>query len=178
MVNVDKGYTAQELRLDINKNIKGVKAVQTRDLIAGVSESLGGAADLIGGLSALRNALIGVIPQDHFAIHTLTVLQNVCLPAVLFDKDSDVKSRAMELLKLLGISELAGSAPSELSGGELRRMSVARALINDPKVILADEPTGDLDDENTELIFEVLRKKAREGASVLAVTHENEAEKY
>ncbi len=129
-------------------------------------------------LSVLRNTLIGVIPQEHFAIHTLTVLQNVCLPSVLFHKDTDVKSRGLELLKRLGISELAESSPSELSGGELRRMSVARALINDPKVILADEPTGDLDDENTELIFEVLRQKAQEGASVLVVTHENDAERY
>ena len=131
-----------------------------------------------GPLSVLRNTLIGVIPQEHFAIHTLSVLQNVCLPSVLFHKDGDVESRGFELLKLLGISELAGSSPSELSGGELRRMSAARALINNPRVILADEPTGDLDDENTELIFELLRKKAREGASVLVVTHENDAEKY
>lgn len=131
-----------------------------------------------GPLSVLRNTLIGVIPQEHFAIHTLSVLQNVCLPSVLFHKVEDVESRGLELLKLLGISELAGSSPSELSGGELRRMSAARALINNPRVILADEPTGDLDDENTELIFELLRKKACEGASVLVVTHENDAEKY
>jgi len=73
---------------------------------------------------------------------------------------------------------LGDSMPAELSGGELRRMSIARALINRPKLILADEPTGDLDDENTAIVFNALKQKAREGAAVLVVTHETGAESY
>lgn len=177
----------KEGELTVLKGRSGSGKSTLLNIFAGLSRPTSGKVILDGtdifslgdnSLSGLRNTLIGVIPQEHFAIHTLNVLQNVCLPSTLFYKDTEVWNRGLELLNQLGIADLAGASPSELSGGELRRMSVARALINDPKVILADEPTGDLDDENTELLFSVLKQKAREGASVLVVTHENDAEKY
>ena len=84
----------------------------------------------------------------------------------------------MELLEKVGIAELSQAMPNELSGGELRRMAIARALMNKPSVLLADEPTGDLDDENTALVLSLLRDTAKEGTSVLIVTHEGEAVSY
>ena len=84
----------------------------------------------------------------------------------------------MELLEKAGIADLENVYSNELSGGELRRMSIVRALINEPKIIIADEPTGDLDDETTEMVLEMLKRFAKEGAGVLMVTHESSALKY
>ncbi|MBR1628272.1 MAG: ABC transporter ATP-binding protein [Lachnospiraceae bacterium] len=97
-----------------------------------------------------------------------------------FEKTSsaDALQRAEEWMQLFGITTLADARPSELSGGELRRMAIARALIQNPEAIFADEPTGDLDDENTRLVFEMLRQAAKDGAAVVVVTHENEGERY
>ncbi len=129
-------------------------------------------------LSDFRNRHIGIVPQGQTALYTLNVLQNVCLPNTLSVKDGNITEYALELLSMLEIEKLALSAVSELSGGELRRVSAARALINRPDVIFADEPTGDLDDENTKRIFELFRQKADEGAAVLIATHEQCAENY
>jgi len=127
--------------------------------------------------SRLRNGKIGVIPQGHTALSALTVLENVLLPCRMYGEEC-YEDRAKELLSMVGISELFQAYPSELSGGELRRLSIARALIRKPGIILADEPTGDLDDENTRNVLEILRKEALSGSAVLLVTHEKEAEKY
>ena len=86
--------------------------------------------------------------------------------------------KAEELLAQMDIAELRNAYPSELSGGEMRRLSIARALIRDPGILLADEPTGDLDDENTHIVLSLLRKCADEGKAVLLVTHEAEAAAY
>ena len=128
-------------------------------------------------LSRLRNERIGVIPQGQTALHSLSVAQNVTLPYLMY-REGDCEQRAMELLGALGIEELADSFPSELSGGELRRMSIARALMCSPDVVLADEPTGNLDDENTIVVLKMLREAAARGAAVLVVTHEQVAETY
>ena len=128
-------------------------------------------------LSQVRNARIGVIPQGHTALHNLTVLENVMLPYNLYRSD-DAHERALELLEELGIGDLSECYPSELSGGETRRVAIARALICAPDFILADEPTGDLDDENTDAVLRKLRSTADAGAGVLLVTHEQEALAY
>ena len=128
-------------------------------------------------LSKLRGSRMGVIPQGQTALSSLNVLQNVLLPCTLSRQEGD-EARARELLEHLGIAELAGAMPAELSGGELRRMSIARALMRSPKYIFADEPTADLDDENTALVLGFLKETAAEGASVLIITHENEAAAY
>ena len=125
-------------------------------------------------LSRLRNRAIGVVAQGQTALHSLTVLENVKLPALMYQKDEAAEKRGLELLGKLGIRELADSYPRELSGGELRRMAIARALMCEPAVILADEPTGDLDDENTAMVLRMLRDAANAGAAVLVVTHESD----
>lgn len=130
-------------------------------------------------LSRFKNKNIGIIPQGSTALPSLTVLENVLLPALMFGKrDEELRQHAMKLLETVGIAELSEAMPGELSGGELRRMAIARALMNKPAVILADEPTGDLDDENTAMVLSLLRDTAKNGASVLMVTHEGEAENY
>lgn len=126
----------------------------------------------------LRNENIGLIPQGHTALQALTVLENVLLPAVLYRKEPPPEARAKELLEQVGVADLMQAKPGELSGGELRRMAVARALLMHPGVLLADEPTGDLDDENTHTVLSLLQGAAHDGAAVLLVTHEAEAKAY
>lgn len=122
--------------------------------------------------SRLRNRKIGVIPQGQTALQNLTVLENVLLPCTLYPDGDGSLSRTQELLEQVGIAHLASAMPASLSGGELRRMAVARALVRQPEFILADEPTSDLDGENTAAVIAMLRQAADRGASVLLVTHE------
>lgn len=130
-------------------------------------------------LSRLRNRQIGLVPQIRSALSSLTVMENVLLPAVLYDDGPKPgREEAKALLERFGIADLSEVMPSELSGGELRRTAIARALIMRPPVILADEPTGDLDDSNTENVLEAFREAADAGASVLLVTHDRDAAKY
>ena len=139
-------------------------------------------------LSRIRNRQIGMIPQGQTGLRALTVLENVLLPAMLYPESAgqkeqgarkeELKARAQELLEQVGIAHLQGAYPDELSGGELRRLAIARALIMDPGIVLADEPTADLDDENTRAVLSLLRGCADEGRAVLLVTHEREAAEY
>ena len=143
-----------------------------------------------GALSRLRNRHIGVIPQGHTALRSLSVAENVMLPARLYQKsgagekgdtslgEDALKARAVELLDMVGIGDLAEEEPTQLSGGELRRVAIARSLMQQPEVLLADEPTGDLDDENTQRVLKLLRQYADDGAAVLLVTHEGTAAAY
>lgn len=129
-------------------------------------------------LSRLRNRRFGVIPQGRSAVDTLTVLENVLLPQQLRGEKGDAEN-ALRWLDALGIANLRDARPAELSGGELRRMAIARALAGNPDILLADEPTGDLDDENTVAVLSLLRKSAvEEGKAVLLVTHDSEALPY
>ncbi len=128
-------------------------------------------------LSKFRNKNFGIIPQSHSALKNFTILENILLPANLYDAEVN-ENFAKKLLTDVGIENLADANPNELSGGELRRMSVARALILNPQIILADEPTGDLDDDNTEIILSILRQCSDSGKIVLLVTHENAAKKF
>ena len=127
--------------------------------------------------SRTRNEKLGVIPQGQSALHTLTVLENVLLPGLMYGNACS-EERGMELLEQVGIAQLRNAYPGELSGGEQRRLAIARALALRPGVLLADEPTGDLDDENTQTVLSLLRRSADEGLAVLLVTHEREAAKY
>lgn len=135
-------------------------------------------------LSSFRNHHIGVMPQGQTAIQTLTVLENVLLPYTLLKgnrkyKDFDeISKEALTLLDRMGIAELKDIMPSELSGGELRRMAMARSLVMEPDVILADEPTSDLDCENTSIVMKLLRDVANEGKAVLVVTHDRDVADY
>ncbi|MBQ9269109.1 MAG: ABC transporter ATP-binding protein [Oscillospiraceae bacterium] len=128
--------------------------------------------------SRVRNRKIGVIPQGHTGLHSLTVMENVQLPGLMYGKSLASEERAETILGRVGIAHLKNAYPGELSGGELRRLSIARALIMEPLVLLADEPTGDLDDENTDLVLQLLRESANDGMAVLLVTHERDAAHY
>lgn len=129
-------------------------------------------------LSRLRNQHFGFVPQGQSAIMSLNVLENILLPYSLYGDPSEGLEYARELMERMEISDLANAMPVELSGGEMRRMSIARALVKRPEVIFADEPTGDLDDDNTETVLRVLKETAGNGAAVLLVTHENAAREY
>ena len=129
-------------------------------------------------LSRLRNEKIGFVPQGHTALLGLTVLENVLLPSILYRKDPPPEGRAKELLEQVGLSSMVSAKPNELSGGELRRMAIARALLMDPPILLADEPTAGLDEENILAVLGLLRSAADNGAAVLFVTHEHEAAQF
>ena len=129
-------------------------------------------------LSRLRGERIGVVPQGRSAIDTLTVLENILLPAKLYGKPLPIDA-ASQWMEQLGIAQLRDARPAELSGGELRRMAIVRALAQSPDVLFADEPTGDLDDENTRLVLSAFRAYAHEQKkAVFVVTHENDALQY
>ena len=129
-------------------------------------------------LSRLRNERIGLVPQGHTALRALTVLDNVLLPSILYTKDEAPADRARELLAAVGLGDLADAAPTELSGGELRRMAIARALLMDPAIVIADEPTAGLDSVNATAALTLLRDAADRGAAVLVVSHEDEAQRF
>lgn len=128
--------------------------------------------------SRLRNERIGLIPQGHTALRSLSVLENVLLPSVLYAGNKVSPERAEALLASVGLSDLADARPNELSGGELRRVAVVRALLMSPSIVLADEPTAGLDAENATEVLRLLREAADGGAGVLIVTHESEARRY
>lgn len=124
-------------------------------------------------LSLLRNEKIGFIFQFHNLMAELTALENVCLPAWIGKKDeSETKAKAKELLNILGISHRADHLPSEMSGGEQQRVAVARALINNPQYVFADEPSGNLDTKNAEELHELFfTLRDSYGCSFIIVTH-------
>ena len=128
--------------------------------------------------SVLRNRSIGFIPQGQTGLGSFTVMENVLAPVAMYGDPKGKKALAEELLRKMDIAGIEDVYSNELSGGELRRMSIARALINEPEIIIADEPTGDLDDDTTEMVLKLLKSRAQAGASVLMVTHERDALAY
>jgi len=129
-------------------------------------------------LSLYRNTKIGYVLQGQSALAGLTVLDNARVPFHLSNRKEDSTGRARELLRQVGIEHLADSYPKHLSGGELKRAAIARALINKPEFLIADEPTGDLDAQTTAEIMELLKTIAEGGTGVLIVTHEPDTTAY
>lgn len=127
-------------------------------------------------LSKLRNEMIGFVFQFHELIPELTILENVCLPGWI-KKDNKVENKAKDLLNYFGLIDLIHKKPSTLSGGEKQRVAIARSLINDPNIIFADEPTGNLDSKNSKILFDLFFKLRDDyNCSVVIVTHnENNA---
>ena len=127
-------------------------------------------------LSEFRNKNIGFVFQFHNLLAEFTALENVCLPAFIKGENKkEVEKRAMELLTLLNIENRSSHKPSELSGGEQQRVAVARALINSPSIILADEPSGNLDSKNAKELHNLLLKLNKErNQTIVVVTHNNE----
>lgn len=131
------------------------------------------------GLALLRNAKFGIVPQKCLLMSSLTVRENVMLPALYAGKnEKKVADKCGDLLSCLDIGSLSGRYPGELSGGEMRRVCIARAVINEPEYIFADEPTNDLDENGKKRVLSLLRESARLGAGVLIVSHDPYAVSY
>lgn len=129
-------------------------------------------------LSEIRNEKIKYIPQGDSLLTSLTVRENILFPYVIGGKEEPTKERLIELAEKLGITDLLDVYPSELSGGEMRRVTIARAVINKPAVIIADEPTGNLDRDNTSKVMEIFKDISGEGTAVVVVTHQRETLDY
>jgi len=142
-------------------------------MIDGLSMSGKSEADL----ALIRNEKIGFVFQFHYLLNEFSVLKNVMLPALKLARysQSEIEHRAYEKLKVLGIESEALKKPNQLSGGQKQRVAIARALINDPLIIMGDEPTGNLDKKNSEIVFDIFKELADEyHQSLLIVTHDNE----
>lgn len=126
-------------------------------------------------LAKIRNEKIGFVFQFHYLLNEFSVLKNVMLPGLKLRKysEKEVEERAYDKLKTLGIAELALKNAARLSGGEKQRVAIARALINDPDIIMGDEPTGNLDKKNSELVFDIFKQLSHElHQTMLIVTHD------
>lgn len=154
--------------------------------LSGLLESpQGGEIEIIGiktsklgdrGRTQLRRSTVGYVYQFHHLLPEFTALENVSIPQLIAgESQAAADKRSMELLDLLGVAPRASHRPAELSGGEQQRIAIARAAANHPKVILADEPTGNLDPETSDLVFEALRNLIKnEGAAALIATHNHD----
>jgi lipoprotein-releasing system ATP-binding protein len=127
-------------------------------------------------LAAVRNEKIGFVFQFHYLLHEFTVLRNVMLPALKLNKypEKEIEKRALEKLQMLGIGHLANKESYKISGGEKQRVAIARALINDPHIIMCDEPTGNLDKNNSTMVLDIFMRLTKEfNQTLLVVTHDN-----
>lgn len=127
--------------------------------------------------TSFRRKTIGFVFQQFFLIPTLTVLENVQLPSLFYGKKYNIEIRAKELLDLVGLNKRYNHLPSQLSGGEMQRVAIARALINSPSILLADEPTGNLDTKNAVIIMDIFQQLNRDGLTIIMVTHNLELAK-
>ncbi len=131
----------------------------------------------IDELAAIRNEKIGFVFQFHYLLGEFSCLKNVMIPALKLGKYSpeEIEVRAYEKLRVLGIEDQALKPANKLSGGQQQRVAIARALINDPLIIMGDEPTGNLDSKNTDIVFNIFRELTDEfGQTIIAVTHDDD----
>jgi putative ABC transport system ATP-binding protein len=159
------------------------------NLIAGLDRPTSGTIRVAGtridsldenALAVWRGRNVGVVFQFFQLLPTLTVLENVALPMDFCGtrSASDARRRALSLLSDVGIDEHAGKLPTMLSGGQQQRAAIARALANDPAIVVADEPTGNLDAQTAAMVLELFRRLTREGRTVLMVTHEHDVTRF
>ena len=158
--------------------------------ILGLLESFDSGTYLINGeevkdfdnnkISKIRRDYVGFVFQDFYLDEYLNVYENVMLPLITRKELSKETKNEMviEALTKVGIVDRKNHFPSQLSGGEKQRVAIARALINNPKIILADEPTGNLDEDNEKMIFQILKDLSKEGKCVIVVSHSNEIKSY
>jgi lipoprotein-releasing system ATP-binding protein len=128
-------------------------------------------------LAAFRNKHIGFVFQFHYLLPEFTALQNVMIPALKLGKltDAEIQEKALAKLDMLGMKDFATKPTNKLSGGQQQRVAIARALINDPDIIMGDEPTGNLDSYNTHLVFDIFRELTHKyNQTIIAVTHDDE----
>jgi lipoprotein-releasing system ATP-binding protein len=128
-------------------------------------------------LAVIRNEKIGFVFQFHYLLPEFSCLKNVMIPALRLGKYSyqEIEEKAYRKLEILGMKEQALTPSSKLSGGQQQRVAIARALINDPLIIMGDEPTGNLDSKNTDIVFDIFRQLSQEQKqTILVVTHDND----
>lgn len=128
-------------------------------------------------LAAFRNKHIGFVFQFHYLLPEFSVLDNVMLPALKLGLKSkeEIEASALQNLDMLGLANQASKLANKLSGGQQQRVAIARALINEPSIIMGDEPTGNLDSKNTEIVFDIFKQLTEErGQTIIAVTHDDE----
>ncbi|MFM6935592.1 MAG: ABC transporter ATP-binding protein [Flavobacteriales bacterium] len=131
----------------------------------------------IDALAEVRNQKIGFVFQFHYLLPEFSCLKNVMIPALKLNQleEKEIEDRAYEKLKMLGLADQAMKPANKLSGGQQQRVAIARALINDPLIIMGDEPTGNLDSKNTSLVFDILQDLTRTfGQTIIAVTHDDD----
>lgn len=128
--------------------------------------------------AGIRNSMFGIVMQDFALIENFTVLDNVILPLDFSKKKNNKKGRAVDVLKLVGIEEQKNKYVSKLSGGQKQRVAIARAMINNPKLILADEPTGALDSSTSEDIMNIFTKLREMGKTIIIITHDTKVADY
>lgn len=202
--NLSKSYTKKNKQLNILNNINF--AFETGKFYAIMGESGSGKSTLIQILGLLcnfdsgnlyidnnnteklkdkekaliRNKKIGFVFQSFYLNPLLKAFENVMLPLGVNCKlsDKEKKNKALDVLKQVGLDERTNHFPFELSGGEQQRVAIARALVNDPCIILADEPTGSLDPKNSKIIFDILKDLAKQGKCIIVVSHSDDIKKY
>lgn len=128
-------------------------------------------------LAKLRNEKIGFVFQFHYLLAEFSCLRNVMIPALKLGKlsEKEIEERAYQKLEILGLKDQALKPASKLSGGQQQRIAIARALINDPLIIMGDEPTGNLDSKNTDIVFDIFQDLTRNyGQTIIAVTHDDD----
>ena len=197
--NIIKTYKEEKIRTDV---LKGVNIdIYSNELTAIIGKSGSGKSTLLHILgtldkadsgeiiykgeellklsdkkkAAFRNIHLGFVYQFHHLLSDFSALENVMMPMLIAGiNKNDAKQRALELLEKVALSEKADSRPSELSGGQRQRVAIARALANNPELILADEPTGNLDEKNAQMVFSLFEKLVKEDKiAVVIVTHDN-----
>jgi lipoprotein-releasing system ATP-binding protein len=128
-------------------------------------------------LAEIRNEKIGFVFQFHYLLPEFSCLRNVMIPALKLGRwsESEIEQRAYQKLEMLGLKDQALKPASKLSGGQQQRVAIARALINDPLIIMGDEPTGNLDSKNTSIVFDIFQELTQNfGQTIIAVTHDDD----
>ena len=194
--NLCKRYQEGKVQTDVLHNVSfSIAAGETMAIVGSSGSGKSTLLHLLGGLDTptsgdvifngqamsslsaaakaeLRNRELGFIYQFHHLLPDFTALENVAMP-LLIGKHQQPEARALEMLRAVGLDHRSSHRPSELSGGERQRVAIARALVNNPRLVLADEPTGNLDARNADSIFELLGELNRtQGTAFLVVTHD------
>ena len=198
--NICKNYSTKTETLEIIKNLN--LQIEEGDFISILGQSGSGKTTLLNliglldsptsgniyidnenisvnssNIDLVRNKKIGFVFQFHYLLPEFTALENVMIPALTQDysKKKEIEKRALELLKEVGVDHRANHKPTDLSGGEKQRVAIARALINNPKILLLDEPTGNLDNETSEKIFNIFKQiNSKKRQTIITVTHSRE----
>lgn len=198
--NICKNYSTKTETLEIIKNLN--LQIEEGDFISILGQSGSGKTTLLNliglldsptsgdiyidnenisvnssNIDLVRNKKIGFVFQFHYLLPEFTALENVMIPALTQDysKKRAIEKRAFELLREVGVDHRANHKPTELSGGEKQRVAIARALINNPKILLLDEPTGNLDNETSEKIFNIFKQiNSKKRQTIITVTHSRE----